>query len=204
MLMRTLSACFTRTGHNKAGGRSIACPNALSPSEGCWLRRVAWERHGKFSGRVALRCWRSPGRSAFFERAFMFKTFMLAGLLSIALSTTASAENWVTTPASALGLTSIYDADSVYVEASTGLVYVTTCDQKPCVASSSVYENIGRSRYDCDAQSVSYDDGEGRWSTPATRSTNEYNTEDNKYSSGTTAAEVLDAVCAQRNSWPKR
>lgn len=135
----------------------------------------------------------------------MVKAFLLAGLLGTAASTTASAENWVTTPASPAGLTSIYDADSVYVEVSTGLVYVTTCDEKPCVASNhNVYENISVSRYDCDARSVSYDDGKGRWSTPKTRTENEYNLDDTKYSAGSTADEILEAVCAQRTSWPKR
>lgn len=134
----------------------------------------------------------------------MFKPAMIAGLIGVGISTAAFAENWVTTPASPLGLTSIYDADSVYVNVSTGLLYVTTCTKKPCVPSSDVYENIGRSRYDCDARSVSYDDGGGHWSPPATRSPNEYDLADNKYHDGTTAAEILEAVCSRRTSWPRR
>jgi hypothetical protein len=114
-----------------------------------------------------------------------------------------SAENWVTTPASPLGLTAMYDADSVYVEASTGLVYATTCDQKPCT-NSNYSENLNISRYDCDARTVSFDRSDGQWSPPATRASNDYDMADNTYKDGTTAAEVLEAVCAGRASWPRR
>jgi hypothetical protein len=129
-------------------------------------------------------------------------SFVVAVLPLALFTTQALAENWVTTPASPLGLTSTYDADSVYVEASTGLIYATTCDEKPCIAAKDDY-NISLSRYDCDRATVSYY-RVNEWSTPATRASNEYDMSENTYKDGTTSSEILEAVCAQRSSWPRR
>ena len=126
---------------------------------------------------------------------------MAAPLLMLASQ--ASAVNWVTTPASPLGLTSMYDADSVYVEASTGLIYASTCGVTSCVEAAYA-KDISVSRYDCDARTVAYDYGRGDWSPPAKRASSEYDMSDNTYKDGTTASEILEAVCALRTSWPRR
>ena len=171
-------------------GRTLQCGTRASPPrpEGLLSRLNALPHVA-----ISDLCTR---RSIALWGTIMFKASLIAGLIGSAVSTAALAENWVTTPASPLGLTSIYDADSVYVEASTGLVYVRTCSEKPC-------DSYSKSRYDCDARSVSDDIG-GVWSPPATRSPDPYDMADNTYNDGTTAAEILEAVCAQRTSWPRR
>jgi hypothetical protein len=74
----------------------------------------------------------------------MTRTMSLAAVFLLLGLTSASAENWVNA-----GQTQ-YDAESVYVGASDGLVYFTVCMQDKCVPDDTA-QMIMYMRYDCDA-----------------------------------------------------
>jgi hypothetical protein len=121
----------------------------------------------------------------------MGKTLLLACTLWTLTSTVALAENWV--PA---GTYSAYDADSAYVDAQTGLLYVSICPTSKCTPGDPV-NPVNRSRYDCDALTSShYSDG---WSAPAKEGDGVYD-----YSPQSADADIIALLCRQKASLPRR
>ena len=132
----------------------------------------------------------------------MRKQLLFASVLVAFSATSALAENWVTIQ-SATGLTTMYDADSVYAQTSTGLIYLMSCNDEKCEAGNAT-QHTSQERYDCAARTVAfYIDGRG-WGVPNRQASNEYLAADNEYLPGTSVAITLAAVCAKKESWPKR
>ncbi len=132
------------------------------------------------------------------------RTLLLAAVSSALASTAAMAATWVSTPPNASGMTELYDVDSVYMKASTRMIYVTTCDDVKCTTSSPG-ELFGPTAtlVNCADRSVSYAQGDG-WGAPAHESKTSVAMNDDEYAPGTSAAMTVDAMCARENSWPKR
>jgi len=104
----------------------------------------------------------------------------LAAVFLLLSLTSASAENWV-----AEGPTK-YDADSVYVGASDGLVYFTACMEDKCVAGNTD-QMVMYMRYDCDAGTESNMEAfEEHWIAPWPHKT-----------------DLESSLCAQRASLPR-
>jgi hypothetical protein len=118
-------------------------------------------------------------------------------------STGVLAANWVKTPPNSTGMTAVYDADSVYVKSSDGLVYAMTCMDMACTTRSPD-ELFGPQleRVNCAVKSISYSD-RGQWSIPALQSKTPYSMDDNEYQPETDAAMTVSAMCAHKASWPK-
>ena len=132
----------------------------------------------------------------------MRKLLLFASALVAISPTSALAENWVTIQ-SAAGLTTMYDADSVYVQTSTGLIYLASCDDEKCEAGNAT-QHTSQERYDCAARTVAFNnDGRG-WGMPNRQASNEYLAGDSEYLPGTSVAITLAAVCAKKDSWPRR
>jgi len=137
----------------------------------------------------------------------MAKSLLIVFVLSVLgptlFSTNAIAGHWVKTTPNSTGMTTMYDAESVYLESATGLVYVTTCDDDACVARApGALFGPTQARVDCAARSISYL-GKRGWGAPAHEG-KEYSTNDNEYQPETSAAMTVEAMCSQKDSWPSR
>ena len=110
----------------------------------------------------------------------MIRIVALAGVFLALTQTCASAENWV--DAGKLQ----YDADSVYVGASSGLLYFTVCMADKCVAGDAD-QMVMYMRYDCDAQTESNLEAfSDNWTRPVART-----------------GDIESKLCAQRASLPR-
>jgi hypothetical protein len=132
----------------------------------------------------------------------MIRMTLRALVLSALFSTPALATNWVKTPPNSTGMTAMYDADSAYLEMSTGLVYVTTCGDEACVTRTPG-DLFGprKERVDCATRSIANFDGQ-RWGAPFLPG-DEYSMNDNEYRPETDAAMTVQAMCSNKDSWPK-
>jgi len=122
----------------------------------------------------------------------MRKTFWFVGALGFLTSTAAWAENWVHADQY-----SLYDRDSAYVEAQSGLVYVTVCNSTTCT-SGAAGNDTSLERLDCATRTAS-NYVEGTWQPPASEGDGL-----GQYSPQSTIAAVIGKVCAQKASLPSR
>jgi hypothetical protein len=105
---------------------------------------------------------------------------LLACVVLLLTQTSASAENWVDDGKIQ------YDADSVYIGSSSGLVYFTICMADKCVAGDQD-QMVMYMRYDCDAQMESNLEAFAEnWNQPVART-----------------GDLESKLCAQRASLPR-
>jgi hypothetical protein len=137
------------------------------------------------------------------EGQIVRKILVLAAAFSAIGATGAASETWVTVPANSNGVRVQYDADSAYVKTSADLVYVVTCGSVNCVAGDTAQATT-RTRIDCTQKEYStYLAGQG-WTTPLREANNPLYAAANEYLQGSFADVTVDAVCAKKDSWPKR
>jgi hypothetical protein len=133
----------------------------------------------------------------------LHKTISLVAVFSALYSTAAIAENWVKTPPNSTGMTAMYDADSVYLKASTRIIYVTTCGDVTCTTRNpSELFGPESDRVNCADKTLSHLQ-DGDWSIPSRPSKEEYALKDNEYAPGTDAAMIVNTMCARESSWPR-